>query len=58
MVIKVVSALCSTDPSREQENLVVKLGFRSKLYLKSLRDLDLELVAVATIAMSPPIKLF
>ena len=30
----------------------VKLGSRSKVYLKSLRDLDLELVAI--IAMSPP----
>ena len=41
--------------------LIVKLGSRSKVYLKSLRDLDLELVAI--IAMSPPpppppIKLF
>ena len=41
--------------------VVVKLGSRSKVYLKSLiRDLDLELVAI--IAMSPPppptIKLF
>ena len=38
---------------------IVKLGSRSKVYLKSLiRDLDLELVAI--IAMSPPptIKLF
>ena len=33
--------------------LIVKLGSRSKVYLKSLlRDLDLELVAI--IAMSPP----
>ena len=32
---------------------IVKLGFRSKVYLKSLiRDLDLELEAI--IAMSPP----
>ena len=31
---------------------VVKLGSRSKVNLKSLRDLDLELVAI--IAMSPP----
>ena len=41
--------------------LIVKLGSRSKIYLKSLGDLDLELVAI--IAMSPPthpptIKLF
>ena len=41
--------------------LIVKLGSRSKVYLKSLGDLDLELVAI--IAMSPPthhspIKLF
>ena len=36
---------------------IVKLGSRSKVYLKSLiRDLDLELVAI--IAMSPTIKLF
>ena len=35
------------------KSLIVKLGSRSKLYLKSLiRDLDLELVAI--IAMSPP----
>ena len=33
-------------------NVIVKLGSRSKVYLKSLRDLDLELVAI--IAMSPP----
>ena len=32
--------------------LIVKLGSRSKVYLKSLGDLDLELVAI--IAMSPP----
>ena len=32
--------------------LIVKLGSRSKIYLKSLGDLDLELVAI--IAMSPP----
>ena len=32
--------------------LIVKLGSRSKVYLKSLRDLDLELIAI--IAMSPP----
>ena len=31
--------------------VIVKLGSRSKVYLKSLRDLDLELVAI--IAMSP-----
>ena len=32
---------------------IVKLGSRSKVYLKSLiRDLDLELIAI--IAMSPP----
>ena len=30
---------------------IVKLGSRSKVYLKSLRDLDLELVAI--IAMPP-----
>ena len=34
-------------------SLIVELGSRSKVYLKSLiRDLDLELVAI--IAMSPP----
>ena len=34
-------------------NLIVKLGSRSKVYLKSqIRDLDLELVDI--IAMSPP----
>ena len=32
--------------------LIVKLGSRSKVYLKSLGDLDLEVVAI--IAMSPP----
>ena len=31
---------------------IVKRGSRSKVYLKSLRDLDLELVAI--IAMPPP----
>ena len=35
---------------------VVKLGSRSKVNLKSLRDLDLELVAI--IAMSPTHKTF
>ena len=34
-----------------QELLIVKLGSRSKVYLKSLRDLDLELDSI--IAMSP-----
>ena len=33
-------------------NIVVKLGSRSKVYLKSLGDLDLELDSI--IAMSPP----
>ena len=32
--------------------IIVKLGPRSKVYLKSLRDLELELVAI--IAMYPP----
>ena len=36
----------------KKNNFIVKLGSRSKVYLKSLiRDLDLELVAI--IAMSP-----
>ena len=42
------------------KTLVVKLGSRSKVYLKSLiRDLDLELVAIiAMYPPPPPMKLF
>ena len=40
----------------EAGNLVVKLGSRSKVYLKSLRDMDMDLNSI--IDMSPPIKLF
>ena len=47
------SLLASFKPHLSLFLLIVKLGSRSKVYLKSLiRDLDLELVAI--IAMSPP----
>ena len=44
--------LTDTDVIFKSWYYIVKLGFRSKVYLRSLRDLDLELVAI--IAMSPP----
>ena len=46
-----VSSKASTSTDKYRI-FIVKLGSRSKVYLKSLRDLDLELVAI--IAMSPP----
>ena len=46
--------LCTAIQSKE----IVKLESRSKLYLKSPRDLDLELEAIIAMSPPPPIKLF
>ena len=50
-----VSTIVNLIGHNQNEDLtiyIVKLWSRSKVYLKSLRDLDLELEAI--IAMSPP----
>ena len=47
-----VSGTDTCDSEYDDDIIIVKLGSRSKVYLKSLKDLDLELEAI--IAMSPP----
>ena len=51
MILSIL-ALIFSFTNQVSKPIIVKLGARSKVYLKSLRDLDLELVAI--IAMPPP----